>query len=122
LKAVVEASTQLTGSATRAAQALQKARGSIAPAVEDRINREMVLIEQSLLEPGGLTNRPWYKHTIYAPGNYAGYAPELMPGLNEALNRMDRVAIDREAEALAAALQRASGRLEMIARLASGTK
>jgi N-acetylated-alpha-linked acidic dipeptidase len=122
LKAVVEASTQLTGSSTRAAQALQKARGSIAPAVEDRINREMVLIEQSLLEPGGLTNRPWYKHTIYAPGNYAGYAPELMPGLNEALNRMDRVAIDREAEALAAALQRASGRLEMIARLASGTK
>jgi hypothetical protein len=32
---------------------------------------------------------------------------------------MDRAAIDREAEALTAALQRASARLEMVARLAA---
>jgi N-acetylated-alpha-linked acidic dipeptidase len=122
LKAVVEASSEFTAAAMRASQAVQKAKGSLPPAVEERINREMVQIEQSLLEPGGLTNRPWYKHTIYAPGNYAGYAPELMPGLNEALDRMDRPAIDREAEALTAALQRASARLDLIARLASGSK
>jgi N-acetylated-alpha-linked acidic dipeptidase len=94
----------------------------LVPAVQDRINRELVQIEQSLLEPGGLTNRAWYKHTIYAPGNYAGYAPEVLPGLNEALDRMDRAAIDREAEALTAALQRASTRLDVITRLASGSK
>jgi N-acetylated-alpha-linked acidic dipeptidase len=122
LKAVVEASTQLTASATRASEALQKVRATLAPAVEERINRELVQIEQSLLNPAGLTNRSWYKHTIYAPGNYAGYAPELMPGLNEALDRMDRPAIEREAEALAAALRRASARLDLIARLASGAK
>jgi N-acetylated-alpha-linked acidic dipeptidase len=122
LKAVVEASTQLTASATRASEALQKARVTLAPAVEERINHELVQVEQSLLNPAGLTNRSWYKHTIYAPGNYAGYAPELMPGLNEALDRMDRPAIDREAEALAAALHRASARLDLIARLASGAK
>ena len=122
MKAVVGASTQLTASATRAAQALQKAGGTLAPAVEERINRELVQIEQSLLDPAGLTNRPWYKHTIYAPGNYAGYAPELMPGVNEALDTMDRAAIDREAEALAAALQRASARLDLIARLGSGSQ
>jgi N-acetylated-alpha-linked acidic dipeptidase len=79
----------------------------------------LVETEQSLLNPAGLTNRPWYKHTIYAPGSYAGYAAELMPGLSEALDRMDRAAIDREAEALTAALQRASARLEMVARLAA---
>jgi N-acetylated-alpha-linked acidic dipeptidase len=122
VKSVVDASTQLTMSATRASAALQKAHGSLAPAVEDRINRELVQIEQSLLEPSGLTNRTWYKHTIYAPGSYAGYAAELMPGLSEALDRMDRAAIDREAGALAAALQRASDRLEMVARLASASK
>jgi N-acetylated-alpha-linked acidic dipeptidase len=121
-KAVVDSSALLTASATRASQALQKARGTLPAAVQDRINRELVQIEQSLLEPGGLTNRPWYKHTIYAPGNYAGYAPELMPGLNEALDRMDRPAIDREAEALSAAIQRASTRLDVITRLASGSK
>jgi N-acetylated-alpha-linked acidic dipeptidase len=119
LKAVVEASSQLTMAATHASAALQSAHGSIAPAVQDRINRELVETEQSLLNPAGLTNRPWYKHTIYAPGSYAGYAAELMPGLSEALDRMDRAAIDREAEALTAALQRASARLEMVARLAA---
>jgi N-acetylated-alpha-linked acidic dipeptidase len=122
IKSVVDASTQLTMSATRASAALQKAHGSIAPAVQERINRELVQVEQSLLEPSGLTNRTWYKHTIYAPGSYAGYSAELLPGLSEALDKMDRVAIDREAEALAAALQRASGRLEMVARLASNAK
>ena len=119
LKAVVEASSQLSMAATHASAALQSARGSIAPSVQDRINRELVLTEQSLLNPAGLSNRPWYRHTIYAPGSYAGYAAELMPGLSEALDRMDRAAIDREAEALAAALQRASVRLEMVARLAT---
>jgi N-acetylated-alpha-linked acidic dipeptidase len=122
LKAVVEASSEFTVAATRASQAVQNARGTLAPALQDRINRELVQIERSLLEPGGLTNRPWYKHTIYAPGNYAGYAPEMMPGLNEALDRMDRPAIDREAEALAAAMGRASTRLDVITRLASGSK
>jgi N-acetylated-alpha-linked acidic dipeptidase len=122
LKSVVDGSTELTMSATRVSAALQKAHGSLAPAVEERINRELVQVEQSLLEPGGLTNRAWYKHTIYAPGSYAGYSAELLPGLSEALDKMDRVAIDREAEALAAALQRASVRLEMVARLASTAK
>jgi N-acetylated-alpha-linked acidic dipeptidase len=122
LKSVVDGSTELTMSATRVSAALQKAHGSLAPAVEERINRELVQVEQSLLEPGGLTNRAWYKHTIYAPGSYAGYSAELLPGLSEALDKMDRVAIDREAEALAAALQRASVRLEMVARLASTSK
>jgi N-acetylated-alpha-linked acidic dipeptidase len=75
-----------------------------------------------MLEPGGLTHRAWYKHTIYAPGSYAGYAAELLPGLSEALESMERPAIDREAEALAAALQRASARLDVIARLASSAK
>jgi N-acetylated-alpha-linked acidic dipeptidase len=122
LKSVVDGSTELTMSATRVSAALQKARGSLTPAVEDRINRELVQVEQSLLEPGGLTNRAWYKHTIYAPGSYAGYSAELLPGLSEALDKMDRVAIDREAQALAAALQRASTRLEIVARLASASK
>jgi hypothetical protein len=42
--------------------------------------------------------------------------------LSEALESMERPAIDREAEALAAALQRASARLDVIARLASSAK
>jgi N-acetylated-alpha-linked acidic dipeptidase len=122
LRAIVDASTQLTASANRATQALQKSRASFSPSKQNQINRELVLVEQSLLDPRGLTGREWYKHTIYAPGTYAGYAAEVMPGVNEALDRMDRVAIDRESDALAAAIQRAAARLDKVAQLASAPK
>jgi hypothetical protein len=55
---------------------------------------------------------------IYAPGSYAGYAAELLPGISESLDRNDSVALRQEAGSLAAALLRASARLDDVARLA----
>jgi len=118
-KAVSEASVQLTAAAARAAQALQSLSGSpLTPAEEAELNRTLAAIEQSLLSPEGLAGRPWYRHTIYAPGIHAGYAAEIFPGPNEALERKDRAAFRHEADALAAALRRAADRLEEVARLA----
>jgi hypothetical protein len=34
----------------------------------------------------GLPNRPWYRHTIYAPGEFTGYAAVVIPGVNEAID------------------------------------
>ncbi|MGA7840420.1 MAG: transferrin receptor-like dimerization domain-containing protein, partial [Candidatus Acidiferrales bacterium] len=79
----------------------------------------LVSVEQALLAPEGLSGRTWYKHTIYAPGTYAGYAAEVLPGANEALDRQDAATFTHEAAALAAALRRASARLDEIARTAS---
>ncbi len=45
--------------------------------------------ETALLAPAGLPNRPWYKHTIYAPGEYTGYAAVVIPGVNEAIEAKD---------------------------------
>ena len=42
-----------------------------------------------MLSPAGLPNRPWYKHTIYAPGEYTGYAAVVIPGVNEAIDAKD---------------------------------
>jgi len=118
-KAVSEASAQLTAAASRTAQALQSLSASpLSPAKEIELNRSLAAVEQSLLSPDGLTGRPWYKHTIYAPGIYAGYAAEIFPGPNDALERKDRAAFRREADSLAAALRRAAARLDDIARLA----
>jgi N-acetylated-alpha-linked acidic dipeptidase len=75
-------------------------------------------VEQSLLVPGGLAGRPWYKHAIFAPGSYAGYAAEVMPGVNEALDRGDPTTFHREAMALAAALTRAAVRLDEVSGMA----
>jgi N-acetylated-alpha-linked acidic dipeptidase len=75
-------------------------------------------VEQSLLVPEGLAGRPWYKHTIFAPGSYAGYAAEVMPGVNEALDRNDPAGFHRESDVLAAALARAAVRLDEVSGMA----
>jgi len=72
--------------------------------------------ERSLLLPDGLPGRPWFRHAIYAPGKYTGYAAVVIPGVNEALDRGDRDLAQREAGALANALNRAAASLETAAR------
>jgi len=42
-------------------------------------------VEPTLLIDRGLPRRPWFKHTIYAPGFYTGYGAKTLPGIREAL-------------------------------------
>jgi N-acetylated-alpha-linked acidic dipeptidase len=44
-------------------------------------------LEQSLLSEKGLPRRPWYRHTIYAPGFYTGYGVKTLPGIREAIEQ-----------------------------------
>ncbi len=83
------------------------------------VNRMLVLAEQDLLAPSGLAGRPWYRHTLFAPGSYTGYSAVVMPGITEALDRKDVPAAQREAEQVAAALRRAAVRLDAAAAAAS---
>jgi N-acetylated-alpha-linked acidic dipeptidase len=99
-------------SAGRANRALATTAGSAA------LNRALVLVEQDLLAPAGLSDRPWYKHTVVAPGAYAGYAAVLFPGVREPLDRGDWETARRELTVLVAALRRATARLDEVARLA----
>ena len=116
---VANASARLTASATRATRALQHVNySSFDAAKQKEINHELASVEQTLLAPEGLAGRAWYKHTIYAPGSYAGYAAEVLPGVNEALDRDDAAIFQQEGNSLAAALLRAAARLDEIAQLA----
>jgi N-acetylated-alpha-linked acidic dipeptidase len=119
LKPVSDASTQLMGSAMRESQMLRATGfGSLDPAKGREINHALADVEQALLAPGGLAGRPWFKHTVYAPGSYAGYAAEAMPGVSESLDRSDLATLRTEADVLAAALRRAAARLDEVAGLA----
>jgi N-acetylated-alpha-linked acidic dipeptidase len=75
------------------------------------VNAALREAEQELLAPGGLAGRPWYRHTVFAPGTYQGYGVVLLPGVREALERGDWPIARAEAEVLAEALQRAAARL-----------
>jgi N-acetylated-alpha-linked acidic dipeptidase len=119
LKPVSEASAQLSASASRASLLLRGLGASPLGLAQMReINRALVSVEQGLLAQNGLAGRPWFKHTIYAPGSYAGYAAELMPGVSESLERKDPNTLRIEANSLAAALRRAAARLDTVSRLA----
>jgi N-acetylated-alpha-linked acidic dipeptidase len=68
----------------------------------------------------GLPGRPWFKHSIYAPGEYTGYAAVVIPGVNEAIDRKDLAITQQQLQVLADAITRAAGVLEKGAGGASG--
>ena len=55
--------------------------------VKDAFNQSLYKAEQQLLNEAGLPRRPWYKHTLYAPGFYTGYGVKTMPGIREAIEQ-----------------------------------
>jgi len=119
LEATLDAAAHLSASAHRASDALHAITDvPLDPAVANEINHALAAVEQALLAPDGLTGRPWFRHTIFAPGSYDGYAATPIPGENDALVRKDSATLGREAEALSQALLRASAELEDIARIA----
>jgi N-acetylated-alpha-linked acidic dipeptidase len=81
-------------------------------AATDRMNVKLREAERALLIPEGLPNRPWFRHAIYAPGQYTGYAAVVIPGVNEAIDRGDLHRTERQIADLAAALNRAALVLE----------
>jgi N-acetylated-alpha-linked acidic dipeptidase len=86
------------------AKILQKQRKL--PAAPERLNATLRQAERALLLPEGLPNRPWFRHSIYAPGQYTGYAAVVVPGVNEAIDRGDVHRTEQQIAALAAALNR----------------
>ena len=77
-----------------------------------RLNQALRGAERALLTPDGLPHRPWYRHAIYAPGEYTGYAAVVIPGVNEAIDKGDAERARRQLAILAAALERAAKALE----------
>ena len=93
-----------------AADALNRTRdaalASAARTALASINRRLLGFERSFLSPGGIPGRPWYRHVVYAPK--FTYAPEIFPGVAEALDADEPARAAAEARALAAAIRRAA--------------
>ncbi len=77
-----------------------------------KLNQSLRQAERALLIPEGLPNRPWFRHAIYAPGQYTGYAAVVIPGVNEAIDKHDLDRTRQQIVVLAAALNRAARVLE----------
>lgn len=73
-----------------------------------RLNETLRQAERALLVPAGLPNRPWFRHAIYAPGQYTGYAAVVIPGVNEAIDKHDLERTRQQITVLTEALKRAT--------------
>jgi hypothetical protein len=83
------------------------------------INRGLMQAERAFLDPAGIPDRPWYRHQVYAPKHT--YAPELLPGVAEAIDRgADDSVVLREAQRLSAAIRRAAATLSSAGRVRPG--
>lgn len=76
------------------------------------LNRQLLAVERALLDPNGIPGRPWYRHLIYAPR--FTYAPEVLPGVAEAVDDGDSGRAVAQSARLAAALRRATVVLDRV--------
>jgi N-acetylated-alpha-linked acidic dipeptidase len=83
------AADALTHSAADYHKALEQAGANggatLATASLAEVNRLLIESERKLVTPEGLPNRPWFKHQLYAPGFYTGYAVKTVPAVRESI-------------------------------------
>jgi len=98
----------LSRSADRYQAALNKAAASGFSGTDQQmatLNEKLLQSERRLTDPAGLPRRGWYKHMIYAPGVYTGYAPKTMPGIREAIEQRHWPEADTQIQRVAKVLE-----------------
>lgn len=76
------------------------------------LNAKLVAADRALLLGSGLPGRPWFKHTVYAPGKHAGYAAAVIPGVNDSIDDKSFLGLQEQLAALTFALKQAATILE----------
>ena len=90
--------------------ALKRFRDAVA-ANPNPTDARIMAVERALLGPG-LPGRPWYRHTLYAPGLLTGYGAKTLPGVREAIEGRRWKEAEAQARIAAEALDRASAALK----------
>ncbi len=77
-----------------------------------KINDALIAVERALTDERGLTGRPWFKHQIYAPGVFTGYAAQPLTDFSQALDDRNSSSTKEALERIVAALRRATETLK----------
>jgi len=80
-----------------------------------KINDGLIAVERDFTDEHGLNGRPWYKHQIYAPGVYTGYAAQPLTDFSQALDDRNSANAKESLERIVAALKRATETLKRAA-------
>lgn len=76
------------------------------------INTKYKLFERQFLYAPGLDSRSWFKHVIFAPGLWTGYAGATYPGLGEAIDAKNGTAVQKWVNIISTTIRRATELLQ----------
>jgi len=79
------------------------------------LNGKLLTAERLLLNDAGLPTRPYYKHMLYAPGLYTGYAPKTVSGIRENIELKDYKLAEQEVPRVAKAVNDEAAFVEQMA-------
>ena len=68
-------------------------RDGVAPTQWSKVNDALIRVERQFLLAKGLPGRPWFRHSIYAPGLTTGYASWPLPGVRQGILDSDNAMI-----------------------------
>jgi len=77
-----------------------------------RLNDALMNAERAFIDERGLLGRPWYKHQIYAPGIFTGYAAQPLTDYRQALDDRNSTNVKDGLERVVAAIKRATEALK----------
>jgi N-acetylated-alpha-linked acidic dipeptidase len=102
----VEAVTHSAGEYRKALEHANANNGAgLAAASLTEVNRLLIESERKLTTQEGLPKRPWFKHQLYAPGYYTGYAVKTVPAVREAIEQKEWKQADEGIVVVARVLQ-----------------
>jgi len=87
---------------------VEKGSGGDSIARLQRINQALMQAERALTDDRGLQGRTWFKHQIYAPGFYTGYAALPLPDLRQAIEDHRGSDASEAAKRITEAIERAT--------------
>jgi N-acetylated-alpha-linked acidic dipeptidase len=73
-----------------------------------RLNDALMGAERAFIDERGLRGRPWYRHEIYAPGIFTGYAAQPLTDFRQALDDRNTTNLREGLDAVIAAIKRAT--------------
>ena len=76
-----------------------------------KINDALVQAERQFIDQRGLRGRAWYKHQIYAPGIYTGYAAQPLTDFRQALDDRNTAVAKESLERIVASIKRVTATL-----------
>jgi N-acetylated-alpha-linked acidic dipeptidase len=76
------------------------------------LNEKLYKTERLFLSEKGLPGRPWFKHQIYAPGAYTGYAVKTIPAVREALEQFKWSEAEEGVNTVGEILQREAAQID----------